>query len=71
MDKSRVRLNLAVSPRVKQRIERLQEATDGASITEVLRRALATYEELIAIRDEGSRLVIETPTGERERLRLL
>ncbi len=71
MDKSRIRLNLAVSPRVKQRIERLQEANDGASITEVLRRALAAYEELISIREEGSRLVVETPTGERERLRIL
>ncbi len=71
MSNNRIRLNLAITPQVKRRIERLQKADDGASITEVLRRALAVYEELVAIREEGSRLVIETSSGERELLRIL
>ncbi len=71
MDDKKIRLNLAVSPQVKNRIDRLQEASDGASITEVIRRALALYEELAAIRDEGSSLVVESESGPRERLRFL
>jgi hypothetical protein len=66
----RIRLNLAVTLGVKERIERLQEASDGASMTEVIRRALATYETLLEVQAEGGQLVIETPSGERERLRL-
>ncbi len=68
---SRIRLNLAVSPEVKARIEHLQSTTEGASITEVIRRALALYEEFLTIRNEGGQLVVETPGGQRERLRIL
>ena len=71
MSDKKIRLNLVVSPQVKKRIERLQEASDGASITEVIRRALALYEELIAIRDEGNSLIVESKAGPRERLRFL
>ena len=67
----RVRLNLVVSPQVKERIERLQEAHDGATITEVVRRALALLEDLTEVRREGSRLLIESSSGEIEKLRIL
>lgn len=71
MRNSRIRLNLAISPKVKHRLERLQEATDGASVTEVIRRALAIYEEVIAIREDGGQLFIKNSNGESERLRIV
>lgn len=37
----RIRLNLVVNRHVKERIERLQELSEGASLTEVVRRALS------------------------------
>ena len=39
---------------MKDRIDRLQQRSEDASITEVVRRALALYEELLEIQDEGS-----------------
>jgi len=55
----RIRLNLVVNGHVKDRIERLQRLSEGASLTEIVRRALAVYEELLAIREEGGKLVVE------------
>lgn len=66
----RIRLNLVVNRQVKDRIEQLQELSEATSITEVVRRALALYEEILKIREEGSRLVVEG-NGEREVLRFL
>ena len=72
MDKDeRVRLNLAVSPQVKSRLERLQQLSDAASVTEVIRRGLAYYEELLTVSAEGGKVILETPTGDRERLRVV
>lgn len=66
----KIRLNLVVNQHVKSRIERLQEMAEDASITEVVRRALAVYEELLKIREEGGRLVVENQ-GTREILRVI
>ena len=60
-----------VSPSVKERIERLQEKNDDISMTDVVRRALALYEEFLNIRDEGSRLVVEGSDGSTETLRII
>jgi hypothetical protein len=66
----RIRLNLVVNRQVKDRIDQLQERSEATSITEVVRRALAIYEELLKIREEGGQLVIEGK-GEREVLRII
>jgi hypothetical protein len=66
----KIRLNLVVNQHVKSRIERLQEMAEDASITEVIRRALAVYEELLKIREEGGRLVVEN-RDTREILRVI
>lgn len=50
---------MVVNGHVKDRIERLQRLSEGASLTEIVRRALAVYEELLAIREEGGKLVVE------------
>ncbi len=66
----RIRLNLVVNHQVKARIERLQALSEGASLTEVIRRALVLYDELLTIRQEGGRFVIENGDA-REVLRIL
>lgn len=66
----KIRLNVVVNQHVKGRIERLQEMAEDASITEVIRRALAVYEELLKIREEGGQLVVENRDS-REILRLI
>ena len=43
----RVRINLAVSPSVKKRIERIMRATESETMTEVIRRALEYYEKAL------------------------
>jgi hypothetical protein len=70
VSEERIRINLVVNREVKDRIEHLQALSAAPSITEVVRRALAVYEELLNIREEGSRLVIEG-SGEREILRII
>lgn len=66
----RIRLNLVVSRQIKDRVERLQALSEATSITEVIRRALAIYEELLQIRQEGGQLVVEGD-GERQILRFI
>jgi hypothetical protein len=66
----RIRLNFVVNRQIKDRIEHLQDVSGATSLTEVVRRALAVYEEVLKIREEGGQLVIETG-GERELLRIL
>ncbi len=61
----RIRLNLVVNPQVKARIERLQKLSEGSSLTEVIRRALAVYEEILKIREEGADLIVESSDGQK------
>jgi hypothetical protein len=68
---SRIRLSLEVGPDVKDRIERLQQQSHATSVTEVVRRALVLYEELLEIQTEGSRLLVEGKSGRREILRFV
>jgi Ribbon-helix-helix protein, copG family len=67
----RIRLNLAVSAQVKERLDRLQRTSDAASITEVIRRALAVYEDLLNVRKGGAKVVVEHRGGTKEVLRLI
>lgn len=67
----RIRLNLAVSAQVKERLDRLQRTSDAASITEVIRRALAVYEDLLAVRKGGAKIIVEHRGGAKEFLRLI
>jgi hypothetical protein len=40
------RFNLELTPRAKEHLEDLKKRTDAASLTEVIRRALAVYDAL-------------------------
>ena len=67
----RIRLNLAITPQVMGRLERLQELSESETVTECIRKALAVYEELLAVRASGGKIIIETKPGRQEVLRLL
>ena len=64
------RLSLDVSLAVRERIERLREISDADSVTEVVRRALAVYEVLIAERKNGSEMILRDASGVERRLLL-
>lgn len=67
----RVRLNLAVTPRVKARLEDLLRRTEAESITEVVRRSLAIYEHLVDITSKGGKVILESDSGEQRELQLV
>ncbi len=66
----RVRLNLTVTPKVRERLERLQRESDAETLTEVVRRALAVYDDLLSVRRTGGRIIIESSDGTLEGLRV-
>lgn len=64
------RINLEISPTAKQRIQRLREVTDAHSLSEVVRRALATYDTLVQERSRGGRIVVVLEDGSEKELLL-
>ena len=64
------RLNIVVPRADRERLERLLELTDAVSLTEVIRWALVVYDDLVGVREEGGRIIIESADGERSILRL-
>ena len=66
----RIRLSLAISEAVKDRLDRLQEETGSETTTEVVRDALSLYDELLEVQAKGGRLVIRPKRGEEYVLRL-
>lgn len=67
----KIRLNMLVSPSVKGRIDALVERTDAESMTDVIRKALALYDEYIAVKEEGGAVLIEDKEGKQHYLRIL
>lgn len=59
-----VRLNLEVKPTVRDRLERLKDSTEAESLTEVIRRALATYETLVEMSPDKHKIVLRLADGE-------
>ncbi len=67
----RIRLSLTVTPAVRDRLERIQNNCEAESITEVIRRALAVYEDLLSVRRNGGKVLLKLPNGETESLRVI
>ena len=68
LDETKVRLDLNISERLRARLLRLRTETEADSLTEVIRRAVAAYEVLVAVRDNG-RIILRAKDGtERELL---
>jgi hypothetical protein len=71
LQKSKVRLNLDLSPKVKDQLSELQTRTDAASLVEVIRRALAVYDMLLDHEATNGKIILENADGTRERVRLI
>lgn len=64
MTDARLRIHLAVTQVVMDRLERVKAMTEAESTTEVIRRALACYEELATVFCAGGRIVLHPKDGE-------
>ncbi len=59
----RVRLNLTVTPLVRERLDRLAEKSDAGTLTEVVRRALVMYEIILDNQKAGGYLILKDSSG--------
>ena len=64
----RERLNLALSPATRERLEELRRRTDADSAAEVIRRALAIYDDLLSVVDGGRKVAILGADGTPEEI---
>jgi hypothetical protein len=71
LSKSKVRLNLDISPKVKDQLLDLQKRSDAVSLVEVVRRAVAVYDMFLDHEENGGRTILENQDGTKERVRLL
>jgi hypothetical protein len=69
--RERVRLNLDLQTEVKERLDGLQERTGAASLTEVIRRALALYDLVVDHQKAGGRIQLYNRDGTVETLTIL
>ena len=69
--REKVRLNLEIHPDVKARLDDLQDRTQAASLTEVIRRSLALYNLVVDLQEEGGRIIINRKDGSTETLAIL
>ena len=66
----RIRLHMAVTARVKERLDALLQRTEAESITEVVRRALAVYENLVETTEAGGKVILEDKKGNQREVQL-
>ncbi len=64
----KVRLNLELSPAVRERLDALQITTDADSLSEVIRHSLAVYEKLweVVVNNDNMLIVRDSEGRERE-----
>ena len=67
----KLRLNLLVSPRVKEQLDELQRKSDATSMTEVLRRSLALYDFTLDRVAAGYELVLKHPNQPERLIKLI
>jgi len=65
------RLNLELPEAQSQRLETLREKTDAASLTQVIQKALAVYDLVIAEKLRGSTVIIRDVEGKDRELILM
>lgn len=66
----RTRLNLDLTERVRDRLERLRDETEADSLTEVIRRALHVYDVMVHGAKNGT-IILRKPNGEEIQLLLI
>jgi hypothetical protein len=68
---AKFRLNLALPPKIKERLESLQERSESSSVTEVIRRALALFDLVTEHGNNGGEVILKHEDGTEEKLVLL
>jgi hypothetical protein len=64
---ARVRLNLELPERVRERLERVRVMSEADSLTEVIRRALSVYDTLLTTAlEDGGQIILRVDGKERE-----
>ena len=67
----RIRLSLDVDAKAKAQIEIIRKRTGAASLTDIIRRAVALYDLVTEHVGQGGKLVFRHADGREETLRLL
>ena len=67
----RIRLNLAITPAVHDRLHRLREMSESESLTEVVRRAMAVYDLVLSHQNLGGDVVLKHLDGREESIRII
>ncbi len=70
-ERGTVRVNLEVSPQVRDHIKDLRRKSDAASLAEVFKKALAVYDMVLDHVQSGGKVVLEDAKGGREVVRLV
>jgi hypothetical protein len=58
------RMTVDLTPEFRARLEKLEEKTYLGNKATVIRHALAIYEYLVTMTEEGSEIVVRSPNGE-------
>ncbi len=69
--RKKVRLNLELTPRVADSLDRLVELSDSHSRTEVIRRAVTLFSVALTHQTQGGKLSLKHADGSEETLRIL
>lgn len=57
------RINLALSPRAFEQLEKIREKTEASSYTEVFRNAIKLYDALIEEAEQGNEFLVRDKNG--------
>ena len=68
---ARIRLNLDYPSVIHQKMLIVQQRSHAASITEMLRRAVALYDLITEHISEGGEVILRNDKGDEEKLRIL
>ncbi len=68
---ARIRLNLEYPAAIHQQMQIVQQRSHAASITEMLRRAVALYDLITEHISAGGQVILRNEKGEEEKLRIL
>ncbi len=67
----KVRINLELPSKLRERIEHIKELSEAESVSEVLRSSLAVYEYLWMEKTRSSEIIIRKENGEEKEIELL
>jgi hypothetical protein len=60
----KLQMTFLVSPTVRERLEHLHQISECETMTEVFRRAIVLYEDLLTLQQKGGRILVEEKRGE-------